>query len=90
MNYTLPAGHTNANKLDFSRAAQPVKNPLKAVQGLLRPMGPGDPWVIMSFRCKKYGGGISGDKNARWRKGRGLSHGMRSLKLVVAKTAGKP
>jgi hypothetical protein len=52
-------------------------------------MGPGDPWVIMSFRCKKYGGGISGDKNARWRKGRGLNHGMRSLKLVVAKTAGK-
>lgn len=39
------------------------------------------------YKVKKWGNGQMGDKNAKWRKGRGLARGMRPLKFIVAKTA---
>ena len=87
MIYALPPGHRDASKLDFSRAVEPAKNALYAVQCKLMATAPGQPVVIPCFRVKRWGGGISGDHKARWRLGRGLNRGMRSLKLIVAKTA---
>lgn len=62
--------------------AQPWKPRPFGVQGVRQKDG------SMGYRVKKWGNGAVGDHNARWRKGRGLSHGMRSKKFIVGKTSG--
>lgn len=85
MLYQLPVGVTCAQDLVFSCPIKTSKNPAR-MRGMLIPGGPGQPGVL-GFRGKKWGSGTNGDKNARWRKNRGLNKGQRSLKLIMAKVA---
>jgi hypothetical protein len=80
-----PEGHESADSLDFSAAVIVRKNPL-GVKGFPARIGRnhGND-TVMSFYSKQMSGGPSHDKTARWRKNRGLNHGMINLKFIKAK-----
>lgn len=81
--YTLPSNVRSAQELNFDNAICPFKNPL-GIKGMMIP-AKNSPSTL-GFRCKKWAQGQMGDKNANWRKGRGLGHGMVSKKYKVKST----
>lgn len=77
MQYSLPEGVSSVEQLNFSSAVPILKKSL--MSGFPIPVKGSSP--VLGFKAKKWGQGMMGDKNALWRRGRGLAHGKVSSKF---------
>jgi hypothetical protein len=90
MIWTPPNGHHSAADLDFSQATEIRKNPLGEIGFPMRIGRNHGNDTVLSLPARQYTSGSNNDKTARWRKGRGLSHGQINMKAIKGKTGGRP
>jgi len=78
MIYELPAGAKTASDIDWTGAVTGVKespfyrswyrkNPINE-KGDLKSMGKGEGNMVLSYYCRQFTSGNSGNMNARWRR----------------------